>query len=107
MSTLKKQFNLHYRKHKHTPEKVEAALLFDIQNYIPLYSRFFDLNDANYNQLQLNQRYYIQNINDSVSQYMPSMPDGGSGIGSGEEVLFLYLSPKSYKTAHFDNTINS
>ena len=78
-----KQFKLHYRKHKHTPEKVEAALLFDIQNYIPLYSRFFDLNDANYNQLQLNQRYYIQNINESVSQYTPASSAGGGGSGSG------------------------
>ena len=78
-----KQFKLHYRKHKHTPEKVEAALLFDIQNYIPLYSRFFDLNDANYNQLQLNQRYYIQNINESVSQYTPASSAGGGGGGGG------------------------
>ena len=55
-------FQLHYRKHKYTPEKIESALLYDIQNYIPIYSRFFDINETNYNGIQLNQRYYLQNI---------------------------------------------
>jgi len=55
-------FQLHYRKHKYTPEKIDSALLFDIQNYIPIYSRFFDINETNYNGIQLNQRYYLQNI---------------------------------------------
>jgi len=55
-------FQLHYRKHKYTPDKIESALLYDIQNYIPIYSRFFDINESNYNGIQLNQRYYLQNI---------------------------------------------
>ena len=55
-------FQLHYRKHKYTPDKIETALLFDIQNFIPIYSRFFDINESNYNSIQLNQKYYLQNI---------------------------------------------
>jgi len=55
-------FQLHYRKHKYTPEKIDSALLYDIQNYIPIYSRFFDINESNYNGIQLNQKYYLQNI---------------------------------------------
>ncbi len=55
-------FQLHYRKHKYTPDTIELALLYDIQNYIPIYSRFFDLNENNYNNIQLNQKYYLQNI---------------------------------------------
>jgi hypothetical protein len=55
-------FQLHYRKHKYTPDTIEPALLYDIQNYIPIYSRFFDLNENNYNNIQLNQKYYLQNI---------------------------------------------
>ena len=62
----KPRFKLHYRKHKYTPEKVDSALLFDIQNYNPLYTRFFDLNESNYNQLQLNQKFYIQNIDNTM-----------------------------------------
>jgi hypothetical protein len=60
--TTPASFQLHYRKHKYTPEKIDSALLYDIQNYIPIYSRFFDINDTNYNGIQLNQRYYLQNI---------------------------------------------
>lgn len=55
-------FQLHYRKHKYTPERIESAKLYDIQNYIPIYSRFFDINETNYNGIQLNQKYYLQNI---------------------------------------------
>jgi hypothetical protein len=55
-------FQIHYRKHKYTPDTIETALLYDIQNYIPIYSRFFDINESNYNGIQLNQRYYLQNI---------------------------------------------
>ena len=61
-STNATAFQLHYRKHKYTPDTIEQALLYDIQNYIPIYSRFFDLNDTNYNGIQLNQMYYLQNI---------------------------------------------
>ena len=61
-------FQLHYRKHKYTPDNIESALLYDIQNYIPIYSRFFDINEANYNGIQLNQRYYLQNIIDHHTQ---------------------------------------
>ena len=61
-------FQLHYRKHKYTPDKIETALLFDIQNFTPIYSRFFDINESNYNSIQLNQKYYLQNIIEHSSQ---------------------------------------
>jgi hypothetical protein len=63
-------FQLHYRKHKYTPENIESALLYDIQNYIPIYSRFFDINESNYNGIQLNQKYYLQNIIKHPTQIM-------------------------------------
>jgi hypothetical protein len=63
-------FQLHYRKHKYTPDTIEPALLYDIQNYIPIYSRFFDINETNYNGIQLNQKYYLQNIISHPSQIM-------------------------------------
>jgi hypothetical protein len=63
-------FQLHYRKHKYTPESIESALLYDIQNYIPIYRRFFDINESNYKGIQLNQRYYLQNIIEHPTQIM-------------------------------------
>ena len=68
-------FQLHYRKHKYTPETIEPALLYDIQNYIPIYSRFFDITETNYNGIQLNQKYYLQNIISHPSQIMESVRD--------------------------------
>jgi len=62
MDSSSSRFQLHYRKHKYTPDTIEPALLYDIQNYIPIYSRFFDVNELNYNGIQLNQKYYLQNI---------------------------------------------
>ena len=69
-STASTAFQLHYRKHKYTPEPIEPALLYDIQNYIPIYSRFFDITETNYNGIQLNQKYYLQNIISHPSQIM-------------------------------------
>jgi hypothetical protein len=66
--TTSNTFQLHYRKHKYTPEKIDVALLYDIQNYIPIYSRFFDINDTNYNAIQLNQKYYLHNIIEHPTQ---------------------------------------
>lgn len=63
-------FQLHYRKHKYTPEKIDTALLYDIQNYIPIYRRFFDINETNYNGIQLNQRYFLHNIVEHQSRIM-------------------------------------
>jgi len=62
MTTTTPKFQLHYRKHKYTPDRIEIAKLYDIQNYIPIYNRFFDINETNYNGIQLNQKYYLQNI---------------------------------------------
>jgi len=68
-------FQLHYRKHKYTPEKIDAALLYDIQNYIPIYSRFFDINETNYNSIQLNQKYYLHNIIEHPTQILTNNPN--------------------------------
>ena len=69
-------FQLHYRKHKYTPEKIDSALLYDIQNYIPIYKRFFDINETNYNSIQLNQYYYLQNIIEHQSRIMETEKRG-------------------------------
>ena len=74
-STASTAFQLHYRKHKYTPDTIEPALLYDIQNYIPIYSRFFDITETNYNGIQLNQKYYLQNIISHPSQIMESGRD--------------------------------
>ena len=46
-------------------EKPESLFLSDTQNYIPIYKRFFLLNDTNYNSINLNHTSYITKIKES------------------------------------------
>ena len=45
-------------------EKSETLFLSNAQNYIPIYNKFFTLNDSNYNSINLNNKWYISNVND-------------------------------------------
>jgi hypothetical protein len=100
MSSSQKGIQFHYRKHKNTPDKVNTALLYDIQNYIPLYSRFFDLSDSNFNQLQLNQKYYIQNIIEAENT-------GSSTDNNSTEISNSYSTPNYLETTIVDDDGNS
>ena len=63
-------FELNYQKRKNTElfDDLEKSNLFlsKTQNYIPIYSKFFSLNDTNYNSVNLNHKYYISKIIDNV-----------------------------------------
>jgi hypothetical protein len=59
--------NINYQKRKNTDlfkalEKPETLFLSKIQNYIPIYNRFFSLNETNYNNINLNHNWYLYNI---------------------------------------------
>ena len=59
---------IHYQKRKNTElfeslEEPTSLFLSKTQNYIPIYSRFFNLNDTNYNSINLNNKWFISNIN--------------------------------------------
>ena len=63
--------NINYQKRKNTElfkalEKTETLFLSKTQNYIPIYERFFSLNDTNYNNINLNHKWYLYNIKNSV-----------------------------------------
>ena len=49
-------------KSKKTLEKEEYTYLSDIQNYLPIYKRFFSLNEKNYNSFNLNHTLYLKSI---------------------------------------------
>jgi len=58
---------LHYEKRRNTElfktmQKLNHLQLTDAQNYIPIYSKFFLLNETNYNSINLNHEYYVYNI---------------------------------------------
>jgi hypothetical protein len=61
--------NINYQKRKNSElfkslEKPTSLFLSKTQNYIPIYNRFFSLNDTNYNNINLNHKWYISSINE-------------------------------------------
>jgi hypothetical protein len=55
---------IHYQKRKNTElfKTLEKESLLQPQNYIPLYDRFFSLNETHWNQINLNQKWNIQQV---------------------------------------------
>jgi hypothetical protein len=56
--------NINYQKRKNTElfkslEESTSLFLSDTQNYVPIYKRFFSLNETNFNNINLNHNYYI------------------------------------------------
>jgi hypothetical protein len=66
MSCIKNAFELYYQKprNENLLKNLEETRmgLSHCQNFIPLYSTFFSLNDTNYNSINLNQAFSIQSI---------------------------------------------
>jgi hypothetical protein len=65
--------NVNYQKRKNQElfkslEKPEILNLSKIQNYIPIYNRFFSLNETNYNNINLNHKWYISSINNNKNE---------------------------------------
>ena len=63
--------NINYQKRKNTElfkglESPSSLFLSKTQNYIPIYNRFFSLNDTNYNNINLNHKWYITSVNDDT-----------------------------------------
>jgi hypothetical protein len=71
MSCIKNAFELYYQKprNENLLKNLEETRmgLSHCQNFIPLYSTFFSLNDTNYNSINLNQSLNIHSINYSES----------------------------------------
>ena len=65
--------NINYQKRKNVNlfNKFQShpnLKLTNIQNYIPIYDRFFALNNTNYNSVNLNHTWYVSDIKENNSQ---------------------------------------
>lgn len=63
--------NVNYQKRKNSElfkslENPESLFLSETQNYIPIYTKFFSLNESNYNSINLNNKWYISSVNQQV-----------------------------------------
>lgn len=84
---------LYYRKNKNNLKHLEILELEHIQNYIPIYSTFFTLNDTNWNNINLNQSLTIQKIGKNIKKnsYDCTLLDDKNNVV--EKPVFFKFSP--------------
>ena len=107
-------FSLYYRKNKNeelfkTLEQSNSGL-YQLQNYIPLYEKFFSLNDTNYNSINLNQHYYLHDISYSITNNVlnANISDNSNNI-LNKTIFCKYsplLDPLKYLTGKYDISNN-
>ena len=71
-ATISMNPSVFYQKRKNVElfkslEKPSSLFLSKTQNYIPIYNRFFSLNETNFNNINLNHNYYLHNIKSKVN----------------------------------------
>lgn len=100
---------------KHSNEKLFTTLektnlgIKQLQNYIPLYAKFFILNETNWNTINLNNKFYLNNINGCETT---NIVNGAIKHVSGtqkisKKVFFKYsplLDPIKYIIGKYDIT---
>ena len=102
MSCIKNAFELYYQKprNENLLKNLEETRmgLSHCQNFIPLYSTFFSLNDTNYNSINLNQTFSVQSIVYSES---------GSGSEEQDDRHFKNIATASVKKRADDDNVDN
>jgi hypothetical protein len=107
---------INYQKRKNTElfkhfEEPTSLFLSNTQNYIPIYTRFFNLNDNNYNSINLNNKWYISNISsegnieDNENLFMCRIKNIDTNKVKDKEVFFKLaplLDPYKYMIGKYD-----
>jgi hypothetical protein len=57
---MESKFSIFYKKAK--KNNLEMLDISEIQNYNPVYSRFFEMDETNYNRIALNHKYHIHDL---------------------------------------------
>jgi len=109
---------INYQKRKNTElfkhfEEPTSLFLSKTQNYIPIYTKFFNLNDTNYNSINLNNKWFISNINpegkieDNHNLFMCRIKNLENNKVKDREVFFKMaplLDPYKYMIGKYDIT---
>lgn len=71
-TTTKNAFSINYQKRKNVNlftklQTCKQISLAEVQNYVPIYDRFFSLNNNNYNSVNLNHLWYISDLKENKS----------------------------------------
>ena len=111
-----KMIAINYQKRKNIElfkrfEEPTSLFLSKTQNYIPIYARFFNLNDNNYNSINLNNKWYISNINEKIEDndnlFMCRIKNTNTNKVKDREVFFKMaplLDPYKYMIGKYDIT---
>ena len=99
------KFSINYKKTKkcdldkmalqHEDKTYNAFDISELQSYNPIYSRFFDMDETNYNRISLNHKYHIHDLE--------TVYDGTSFIQKNVFVKFSpILDPLNYLRGKYD-----
>jgi hypothetical protein len=108
--------SINYQKRKNTElfkhfEEPTSLFLSKTQNYIPIYARFFNLNDTNYNSINLNNKWFISSINterndeENDNLFMCRIKNMDNNKVKDREVFFKMaplLDPYKYMIGKYD-----
>ena len=108
-------FSLYYRKNKNEElfRRLENSTLGleKLQNYVPLYEKFFSLNTSNFNSINLNQKYYLHSINEEVDTHSLEVNVADNSNNMLKRSVFCkfspLLDPLKYLTGKYDLSGNS
>ena len=106
---------INYKKNKNRElfEKMSSSELLDLdnlQNYIPIYNKFFNLNETNYNSINLNNIYRLNSIREKTTynKFLGSITDNSENILE-KKVFFKFsplVDPIKYMIGKYDCSYN-
>jgi hypothetical protein len=107
-------FSLYYRKPKNTElfNDLEDSNLgiTSLQNYVPLYEKFFSLNTSNFNSINLNQKYYLTSVNKTLSKSTLNVNVKDNSNNIIQKDIFCkfspLLDPLKFLTGKYDLSVN-
>jgi hypothetical protein len=105
-------FELMYHKNKHPQlfETLENAKtgLHNLQNYIPMYRRFFALSESNHNTINLNHRHHVASVAAGVNKNTVIATITSSAEDDSQIPVFIkyspLLDPIKYLSGKYDMT---
>ena len=110
------QFTVEYVKNKSdflkTLENTDNLKLKNIQNYVPLYEKFFVLNETNYNNINLNHRFNIKSVSDrpQFNKLTCTLIDSTNAGEKNQDIFVKFsplLDPVKYLVGKYDyNDVN-
>ena len=103
--------NLNYKKYDNTLlfKNLENSTLLNIektQNYIPLYKNFFELNENNYNSINLNNYYSLKNISNKITDNIyDGIITNDNSVEYKKKIFFKFspiIDPIKFITNNYD-----